>query len=148
MQLKVTASEIFKDQKDSYPQSVGRLFLDSRLGMCWYMLLVRWCWLMNWKFSINKSVSVVLARTWADQPEGSSDPRKWQSAGRIHFILSELTCSKILLDLYLVLCSMAFRLLSTTGGVSNLGLVSCFSPTPLPCWWTGPKSSRGLTTLH
>lgn len=31
MQLKVTASEIFKDQKDSYPQSVGRLFLDSRL---------------------------------------------------------------------------------------------------------------------
>ncbi|XP_034461829.1 unconventional myosin-Ic [Hippoglossus hippoglossus] len=28
---KVVASEIFKDQKDGYPQSVGRLFLDSRL---------------------------------------------------------------------------------------------------------------------
>ncbi|XP_068186480.1 unconventional myosin-Ic-like [Antennarius striatus] len=28
---KVVASELFKDQKDSYPQSVGRLFLDSRL---------------------------------------------------------------------------------------------------------------------
>uniref|UniRef100_A0AAQ4RRK7 Myosin Ic, paralog b n=1 Tax=Gasterosteus aculeatus aculeatus TaxID=481459 RepID=A0AAQ4RRK7_GASAC len=28
---KVAASEIFKDQKDSYPQGVGRLFLDSRL---------------------------------------------------------------------------------------------------------------------
>ncbi|KAF7666571.1 hypothetical protein LDENG_00101030 [Lucifuga dentata] len=31
MEQKVVASEIFKDQKDSYPQSVGRLFLDSRL---------------------------------------------------------------------------------------------------------------------
>lgn len=31
MMQKVLASEIFKDQKDSYPQSVGRLFLDSRL---------------------------------------------------------------------------------------------------------------------
>ncbi|CAG02935.1 unnamed protein product [Tetraodon nigroviridis] len=31
MKQKVIASEIFKDQKDSYPQSVGRLFLDSRL---------------------------------------------------------------------------------------------------------------------
>uniref|UniRef100_UPI0037E9110A unconventional myosin-Ic-like isoform X2 n=1 Tax=Semicossyphus pulcher TaxID=241346 RepID=UPI0037E9110A len=31
MMQKVTASEIFKDQKDSYPASVGRLFLDSRL---------------------------------------------------------------------------------------------------------------------
>ncbi|XP_040907236.1 unconventional myosin-Ic-like isoform X1 [Toxotes jaculatrix] len=31
MVQKVVASEIFKDQKDSYPQSVGRLFLDSRL---------------------------------------------------------------------------------------------------------------------
>ncbi|XP_077961187.1 unconventional myosin-Ic [Gasterosteus aculeatus] len=28
---KVAASKIFKDQKDSYPQGVGRLFLDSRL---------------------------------------------------------------------------------------------------------------------
>lgn len=32
MMQKVVASEIFKDQKDSYPQSVGKLFLDSRLG--------------------------------------------------------------------------------------------------------------------
>uniref|UniRef100_A0A4W6FL93 Myosin Ic, paralog a n=1 Tax=Lates calcarifer TaxID=8187 RepID=A0A4W6FL93_LATCA len=32
MVQKVVASEIFKDQKDNYPQSVGRLFLDSRLG--------------------------------------------------------------------------------------------------------------------
>lgn len=32
MKQKVIASDIFKDQKDSYPQSVGRLFLDSRLG--------------------------------------------------------------------------------------------------------------------
>ncbi|KAK5618851.1 Unconventional myosin-Ic [Crenichthys baileyi] len=31
MMQKVVASEIFKDQKDSYPYSVGRLFLDSRL---------------------------------------------------------------------------------------------------------------------
>ncbi|XP_069002816.1 unconventional myosin-Ic isoform X2 [Embiotoca jacksoni] len=31
MMQKVVASELFKDQKDSYPQSVGRLFLDSRL---------------------------------------------------------------------------------------------------------------------
>ncbi|XP_028276646.1 unconventional myosin-Ic isoform X2 [Parambassis ranga] len=31
MMQKVVASEIFKDQKDSYPQSVGRLFLDTRL---------------------------------------------------------------------------------------------------------------------
>ncbi|GLD73786.1 unconventional myosin-Ic-like isoform X1, partial [Lates japonicus] len=31
MVQKVVASEIFKDQKDNYPQSVGRLFLDSRL---------------------------------------------------------------------------------------------------------------------
>ncbi|CAJ1064185.1 unconventional myosin-Ic [Xyrichtys novacula] len=31
MTQKVIASEIFKDQKDSYPESVGRLFLDSRL---------------------------------------------------------------------------------------------------------------------
>uniref|UniRef100_A0A3Q1CC80 Myosin motor domain-containing protein n=1 Tax=Amphiprion ocellaris TaxID=80972 RepID=A0A3Q1CC80_AMPOC len=31
MMQKVVASEIFKDQKDSYPLSVGRLFLDSRL---------------------------------------------------------------------------------------------------------------------
>uniref|UniRef100_A0A8D0AZ04 Myosin Ic, paralog a n=1 Tax=Sander lucioperca TaxID=283035 RepID=A0A8D0AZ04_SANLU len=31
MMQKVVASEIFKDQKDSYPQGVGRLFLDSRL---------------------------------------------------------------------------------------------------------------------
>lgn len=31
MMQKVVASEIFKDQKDSYPQSVGKLFLDSRL---------------------------------------------------------------------------------------------------------------------
>ncbi|KAM9847042.1 unconventional myosin-Ic-like [Aulostomus maculatus] len=31
MTQKVIASEIFKDQKDSYPQSVGRLFLDSRI---------------------------------------------------------------------------------------------------------------------
>lgn len=37
MMQKVEASKIFKDQKDSYPQSVGRLFLDSRLGICWYM---------------------------------------------------------------------------------------------------------------
>uniref|UniRef100_A0A671Y226 Myosin Ic, paralog a n=1 Tax=Sparus aurata TaxID=8175 RepID=A0A671Y226_SPAAU len=29
MMQKVEASKIFKDQKDSYPQSVGRLFLDS-----------------------------------------------------------------------------------------------------------------------
>lgn len=36
MMQKVVASEIFKDQKDSYPQSVGRLFLDSRLGTCSY----------------------------------------------------------------------------------------------------------------
>lgn len=34
MMQKVVASEIFKDQKDGYPQSVGRLFLDSRLGTC------------------------------------------------------------------------------------------------------------------
>uniref|UniRef100_A0A671Y6E2 Myosin Ic, paralog a n=1 Tax=Sparus aurata TaxID=8175 RepID=A0A671Y6E2_SPAAU len=33
MMQKVEASKIFKDQKDSYPQSVGRLFLDSRLVM-------------------------------------------------------------------------------------------------------------------
>ncbi|KAM6907094.1 unconventional myosin-Ic isoform 2-T2 [Xenentodon cancila] len=31
MMQKVVASEIFKDQKDGYPQSVGRLFLDTRL---------------------------------------------------------------------------------------------------------------------
>ncbi|KAM6983875.1 unconventional myosin-Ic-like isoform 1-T2 [Tautogolabrus adspersus] len=31
MMQKVVASEIFKDQKDSYPASVGRLFLDTRL---------------------------------------------------------------------------------------------------------------------
>ncbi|KAM3601771.1 uncharacterized protein V6R79_018656 [Siganus canaliculatus] len=31
MLQKVVASEVFKDQKDSYPLSVGRLFLDSRL---------------------------------------------------------------------------------------------------------------------
>ncbi|KAM4546674.1 unconventional myosin-Ic-like isoform 1-T1 [Fundulus diaphanus] len=31
MMQKVVASEIFKDQKYSYPHSVGRLFLDSRL---------------------------------------------------------------------------------------------------------------------
>ncbi|KAF7205941.1 unconventional myosin-Ic isoform X1 [Nothobranchius furzeri] len=31
MMQKVVASEIFKDQKDNYPLSVGRLFLDSRL---------------------------------------------------------------------------------------------------------------------
>ncbi|KAK1883241.1 Unconventional myosin-Ic [Dissostichus eleginoides] len=31
MMQKVVASEIFKDEKDSYPQGVGRLFLDSRL---------------------------------------------------------------------------------------------------------------------
>uniref|UniRef100_A0A3Q2DGK3 Myosin Ic, paralog a n=1 Tax=Cyprinodon variegatus TaxID=28743 RepID=A0A3Q2DGK3_CYPVA len=31
MMQKVVASEIFKDQKESYPFSVGRLFLDSRL---------------------------------------------------------------------------------------------------------------------
>lgn len=31
MMQKVVASEIFKDQKGSYPHSVGRLFLDSRL---------------------------------------------------------------------------------------------------------------------
>uniref|UniRef100_A0A3Q3D7D0 Myosin Ic, paralog a n=1 Tax=Hippocampus comes TaxID=109280 RepID=A0A3Q3D7D0_HIPCM len=31
MTQKVVASEIFKDQKDSYPQSVGRLFLDTRI---------------------------------------------------------------------------------------------------------------------
>uniref|UniRef100_A0A3B5LJX6 Myosin motor domain-containing protein n=1 Tax=Xiphophorus couchianus TaxID=32473 RepID=A0A3B5LJX6_9TELE len=31
MMQKVVASEIFKDQKGSYPQSVGRLFLDTRL---------------------------------------------------------------------------------------------------------------------
>uniref|UniRef100_A0A3Q4HIU2 Myosin Ic, paralog a n=1 Tax=Neolamprologus brichardi TaxID=32507 RepID=A0A3Q4HIU2_NEOBR len=30
--IKMVYLEIFKDQKDSYPQSVGRLFLDSRLG--------------------------------------------------------------------------------------------------------------------
>uniref|UniRef100_A0A3B4H002 Unconventional myosin-Ic-like n=2 Tax=Haplochromini TaxID=319058 RepID=A0A3B4H002_9CICH len=33
MMQKVVASEIFKDQKDSYPQSVGKLFLDSRLDI-------------------------------------------------------------------------------------------------------------------
>lgn len=32
MMQKVVASETFKDQKESYPQSVGRLFLDTRLG--------------------------------------------------------------------------------------------------------------------
>uniref|UniRef100_A0A8C5DWR4 Unconventional myosin-Ic-like n=1 Tax=Gouania willdenowi TaxID=441366 RepID=A0A8C5DWR4_GOUWI len=31
MMQKVVASEIFKDQKDSYPLTVGRLFLDTRL---------------------------------------------------------------------------------------------------------------------
>ncbi|XP_049597876.1 unconventional myosin-Ic isoform X2 [Syngnathus scovelli] len=31
MTQKVVASELFKDQKDSYPQSVGRLFLDTRI---------------------------------------------------------------------------------------------------------------------
>uniref|UniRef100_A0A3P9HD29 Myosin Ic, paralog a n=1 Tax=Oryzias latipes TaxID=8090 RepID=A0A3P9HD29_ORYLA len=31
MMQKVTASELFKNQKEIYPQSVGRLFLDSRL---------------------------------------------------------------------------------------------------------------------
>ncbi|XP_054610330.1 unconventional myosin-Ic-like [Dunckerocampus dactyliophorus] len=31
MTQKVVASEIFKDQKDNYPQSVGRLFLDTRI---------------------------------------------------------------------------------------------------------------------
>uniref|UniRef100_A0A668AZE1 Myosin Ic, paralog a n=1 Tax=Myripristis murdjan TaxID=586833 RepID=A0A668AZE1_9TELE len=31
MEQKVVASEIFKDQKDSYPQSVGKLFLGTRL---------------------------------------------------------------------------------------------------------------------
>ncbi|XP_029704465.1 unconventional myosin-Ic-like isoform X2 [Takifugu rubripes] len=31
MKQKVIASEIFKDQKDGYPQTVGRLFLDTRL---------------------------------------------------------------------------------------------------------------------
>lgn len=36
MMQKVVASEIFKDEKDSYPQGVGRLFLDSRLGTCRY----------------------------------------------------------------------------------------------------------------
>lgn len=35
MKLKVIASEIFKDQKDGYPQTVGRLFLDTRLGTWW-----------------------------------------------------------------------------------------------------------------
>ncbi|XP_061753715.1 unconventional myosin-Ic [Nerophis ophidion] len=31
MTQKVVASEIFKDQKENYPQSVGRLFLDTRI---------------------------------------------------------------------------------------------------------------------
>ncbi|XP_061659546.1 unconventional myosin-Ic-like isoform X2 [Syngnathoides biaculeatus] len=31
MTQKVVASQIFKEQKDSYPQSVGRLFLDTRI---------------------------------------------------------------------------------------------------------------------
>ncbi|XP_076024594.1 unconventional myosin-Ic-like [Genypterus blacodes] len=31
LEQKVVASEIFKDEKDSYPPGVGRLFLDSRL---------------------------------------------------------------------------------------------------------------------
>lgn len=50
MMQKVVASEIFKDQKDSYPQSVGRLFLDSRLGTCSYR-----CTLIN-AVQITKSV--------------------------------------------------------------------------------------------
>lgn len=33
-----------------------------------------------------------------------------------------------------------------TGGVSSLALASCSSLTPLPCWWTGPRSNRGSTT--
>lgn len=36
----------------------------------------------------STKVSVVLDRTWADQPEGGSDSRKWQSAGTdlIHYV--------------------------------------------------------------
>lgn len=69
MQLKVTASEIFKDQKDSYPQSVGRLFLDSRLGMCSYMQLIHATATLVRNDEpvpgnrINKGVSVISVRT-------------------------------------------------------------------------------------
>lgn len=36
LEQKVVASEIFKDKKDNYPQSVPRLFINTRLGE-WFM---------------------------------------------------------------------------------------------------------------
>lgn len=32
MEQKMIASEIFKDKKDNYPQSVPKLFVSTRLG--------------------------------------------------------------------------------------------------------------------
>lgn len=47
---------------------------------------------------------------------------------------------------FFALFSTAFRLSSTTGGVSSLALANCSSPTRSPSWWTTPRSNRDLIT--
>lgn len=39
LEQKLVASEIFKDKKDNYPQSVAKLFVGTRLSKCFSMLI-------------------------------------------------------------------------------------------------------------
>lgn len=41
MEQKMTASEIFKDKKDNYPQSVPKLFVSTRLSKTETILLLQ-----------------------------------------------------------------------------------------------------------
>ncbi|MEQ2159018.1 Unconventional myosin-Ic [Goodea atripinnis] len=71
MMQKVVASEIFKDQKDSYSYSVGRLFLDSRLGKPSYIP----CLTQLHKHNRHCLVPL-LHRTRANQPQSPPDSRE------------------------------------------------------------------------
>lgn len=46
MEQKMTASEIFKDKKDNYPQSVPKLFVNTRLSEKDFFS-ANFCWLFT-----------------------------------------------------------------------------------------------------
>lgn len=143
MEQKMIASEIFKDKKDNYPQSVPKLFVSTRLGKPLLTLQPT-----GYKcFQISECV--------CSYSDGENiNPKVVQALGSEKMKVSEALDSfnyKLSISMYWSSCafvpSMQCRSPSTTGGATSPAPGSCCSLPTVPLLQRRASSSSALTTV-
>lgn len=80
MEQKMTASDIFKDKKDNYPQSVPKLFVGTRLSKSRHSLL---CSTVATATKRSHTFFFLLLRRRGHQPQGAADSGQREDEGKL-----------------------------------------------------------------